>query len=83
MNYEQSMSSETKGVVDSVRNGDHTALESALARHRDYLRRVVSLRMGDLVQACVDPSDVVQDAHLEAMRRVDDYVSNPTLPLRL
>lgn len=83
MNYEQSLSSETKAVIDSVRNGDHTAFESALARHRDYLRRVVSLRMGHLIQARVDPSDVVQDAQLEAMRRVDDYVRSPTLPLRL
>jgi RNA polymerase sigma-70 factor (ECF subfamily) len=83
MNYEQSMSSETKAVINSVRNGDHTALESALVRHRDYLRRVISLRMDDLVQARVDPSDVVQDAQLEAMRRVNDYVRNPKLPLRL
>ena len=31
----------------------------------------------------VDPSDVVQEAHLEAVRRLDDFLEKPTLPFKL
>ncbi len=83
MNYRKAMSSETRKVIDSVLRGDHATLASALARHRDYLRRVVTLRMPELLQARIDPSDIVQETQLEVMRRVHQYACNPELPLRL
>jgi hypothetical protein len=35
------------------------------------------------MRARVDPSDVVQEAQLEASRRLEDYVKHPALPFRL
>lgn len=44
--------------------------ESLFAAHRGYLRRVIGLRMDDTLGVRVDPSDIVQEAQLEALRRV-------------
>ena len=83
MNSEQSTSAEIESVVESVRRGDQNALESLFAGHRAYLRHVIGLRMDDALRVRVDPSDIVQEAHLEAVRRVSDYARDPKLPVRL
>ncbi len=83
MNSEQSTSGETESVVESVRRGDREALESLFAAHRAYVRQVIALRMDDALRVRVDPSDIVQEAQLEAARRVADYARDPKLPVRL
>jgi RNA polymerase sigma-70 factor (ECF subfamily) len=83
MNTEQSTSAEVESVVESVRLGDQDALQSLLAGHRAYLRQVIDLRMDDALRLRVDPSDIVQEAQLEAVRRVSDYARDPQIPLRL
>ena len=83
MNTDPSTSAEIESLVLSVRLGDHDALESMLASHRAYLRQVIGLRMDDALRVRVDPSDIVQEAQLEAVRRVSDYVQDPKLPVRL
>ncbi|MEZ6063752.1 MAG: sigma-70 family RNA polymerase sigma factor [Planctomycetaceae bacterium] len=47
------------------------------AEHRDRLRRMVQLRMDRRLQGRVDPSDVIQDAYMDATRRFDEYRSRP------
>jgi RNA polymerase sigma-70 factor (ECF subfamily) len=44
-----------------------------LERHRDRLRRMVVLRLDMRLQGRVDPSDVIQEALLEATRRREEY----------
>jgi RNA polymerase sigma-70 factor (ECF subfamily) len=83
MNTEHSTPEETQSVVDYVRRGDSGALKSILTSHREYLRHVIGLRMDNALSPRVDPSDIVQEAYLEAMRRVDDYARDPKLPVRL
>jgi RNA polymerase sigma-70 factor (ECF subfamily) len=83
MNSEQSTPDEIESVVESVRRGDRQALESLFAAHRAYLRQVIGLRMDDALRVRVDPSDIVQEAQLEAARRVADYARDPKLPVRL
>ena len=41
------------------------------------------VRLDPKMRARVDPSDVVQEAQLEASRRLDDYLKEPALPFRL
>ena len=53
------------------------ALEAALAEHRDRLRRMVALRLDRRLQGRVDPSDVIQEAYLEAARRLPEYLREP------
>jgi RNA polymerase sigma-70 factor (ECF subfamily) len=53
---------------------DQAALERALAEHRARLRRMVALRLDRRLQGRVDPSDVIQEAYLDAARRLPEYV---------
>lgn len=74
---------DTDRLLDQVRAGDRQALDRLLAEHRPYLRGVVELRLDPKLKSRVDASDVVQEAQIEAVRRVDDYLAKPALPFRL
>ena len=60
--------------------GEQRAWEQLLDRHRDRLRRMVALRLDRRLQGRVDASDVIQEASLEAVRRLPEYLKNPTMP---
>lgn len=75
--------SDTLLLLQQVRTGDRYALDRLLESHRPYLCLLVNLRLDDRVRGRVDPSDVVQETQLEAVRRLNDYLHKPTLPFRL
>jgi RNA polymerase sigma-70 factor, ECF subfamily len=52
-------------------------------RHRDRLKLMVALRLDHRLQGRVDASDVLQDAYLEAMDRLPDYLQDRPMPLFL
>lgn len=64
-------------------DGDQDALSAALSLHRERLKRMVRLRLNRRLQGRVDESDIVQDALLDASRRLDEYVDDPTVPFFL
>jgi RNA polymerase sigma-70 factor (ECF subfamily) len=66
--------------LQSLRQGGAAALGELFARHRDRLRLAVSLRLDRRLQGRVDPSDVLQEAFLEAAGRLDGYLARPALP---
>lgn len=68
---------------EPLRADDLRGLGNAFARHRDRLRRMVQLRLDRRLQGRVDPSDVLQDAYLEAARRLPAYAARPSMPLFL
>src|SRR5882724_9855822 len=70
-------------LLQQVRAGDRGALDQLLALHRSYLLRVVELRMDQKMRARVDPSDVVQEAQLDATRRIEDYLRREPMPFHL
>lgn len=59
------------------------ALDRALEKHRDYLRRLLKFRMDDALRGRIDPSDVIQETHLEVCRRIDDFVDRSTTSFKL
>jgi len=61
--------------------GDRAALADAFMGHRDRLRRMVYLRIDRRVAGRVDPSDVLQEAYLEAARQWDEYCADPPMSL--
>src|SRR6516165_7807389 len=67
-------------VIRLACGGDPQALAELFARHRDQLRRMVRLRMDRRLQGRVDPSDVLQEAQLEIVRRAASYAADPKLP---
>jgi RNA polymerase sigma-70 factor (ECF subfamily) len=66
----------------SVR-GDQQAWGRLLERYRDRLRRLIALRLDPRLQGRVDPSDVIQEAYLDASVRLPDYARSPDLPFFL
>ena len=74
---------ETTRLLEQAVRGDQRAWEQLLARHRDRLRRMVALRLDRRLQARVNASDVIQEASLEAVRRLPEYLGNPSLPFFL
>jgi RNA polymerase sigma-70 factor (ECF subfamily) len=83
MNVPRSDADRTERLLDRVRAGDRQAFEELLVQYRPNLRRFVVLRLDLRLRARVDPSDIVQEAQLEAVRRLDAYLADPVLPLPL
>ena len=71
---------ETDALLTRAAGGDPAAGHQLLARHRDRLRRMVAVRLDPRVAARLDPSDVVQEALLEAARKLPDYLRERPLP---
>jgi RNA polymerase sigma-70 factor (ECF subfamily) len=63
--------------------GDAQVLGTVLARHRERLRRMVALRLDRRLQGRIDPSDVIQEAYLEASARLAEYLRDPSTPFFL
>jgi RNA polymerase sigma-70 factor (ECF subfamily) len=76
-------SAEVADLLRQVRAGKTQAFEALFARHRAYLHQVIALRMDPRLRARVDPSDVVQETHLEAYRRLPDYLQRLPMPFRV
>jgi RNA polymerase sigma-70 factor (ECF subfamily) len=70
-------------LLARLRAADPAAWADLLARHRDRLRRAVAFRMDRRLRGRVDPSDVIQEACLEAHERLPEYLARPTLPIHL
>jgi RNA polymerase sigma-70 factor (ECF subfamily) len=73
----------TEVLLRRIRAGDRQALDELLAGHRDFLRRFVELRIDARLRARVDPSDVVQEANLDACRRIGEFLDRNPMPFRL
>ena len=63
--------------------GDQAAWAELLGRHRNRLRRMVALRLDRRLLGRIDPSDVLQEASLEAARALPRYLERPELPFYL
>ena len=74
---------ETLNLLERVRRGDDRAIEELLARHRPALLRFVGLRLDARLSPRLDPSDVVQEAQLEVVRHIRDYLRREPMPFWL
>lgn len=74
---------QTARLLAGAREGNSEAIDALLARHRDSLRRLVDLRMDQQIKQRIDASDVVQDVLVEANRRLQDYLRNPSIAFHL
>ena len=70
-------------LLERAAAGDGEAWQQLVHTYHARLRRMVSLRLDHRLQGRVDPSDVLQDAYLEATERLADYLTNPFLPFFL
>jgi len=71
---------EVASLIARLRDGDHAALAELFDRHRDKLRRMVQLRLDHRLAGRVSASDVLQEAYIDAIKRVDHYFDKPDQP---
>jgi RNA polymerase sigma-70 factor (ECF subfamily) len=71
---------DTDQLLDLVAQGEQSAAATLLTRHKDRLRRMVKLRLDPRLSARLDPSDVVQDALVEAHKRLAAYAQERQIP---
>jgi RNA polymerase sigma-70 factor (ECF subfamily) len=75
--------SEMGRLHDRAAARDPEAWRALFDRDRRRLRQMVAVRMDCRLQGRVDPSDVLQDAHIEAMTRLPQYLRESNLPFFL
>src|SRR5437763_5981585 len=64
--------------------GDESAFAALFDGQRERLRRLVRLRLDRRLSGRVDSDDVLQDAYLEARKRLPDYARDPqAIPFHL
>jgi RNA polymerase sigma-70 factor (ECF subfamily) len=67
-------STETRNLLGQIETGDRQVFDRLFVRHRSELRKFIALRLDPRIRSRVDPSDVVQETHMEAYRRLQDYL---------
>ena len=70
---------DTDQLLRQTAAGDDSAAQALLARYQSRLRRMVAVHLDRHVCARIDPSDVVQEALVEAYQLLPRYVDNPTI----
>jgi len=73
----------TEELLASAKDGDAGAVDRLLEGHRDAVRRMIDLRMDQVLKRRVDASDIVQEVLIDANRRLRDYMANPVMPFHL
>jgi RNA polymerase sigma-70 factor (ECF subfamily) len=76
-------SSSIEHLISRAALGDRLAFDRLLNRHRDELRKFVSLHFDERLRGRADESDVVQDASLAAYRRMKDFAKRRPMPFRI
>jgi RNA polymerase sigma-70 factor (ECF subfamily) len=70
---------DTEELLTRAGNGDRLARQQLWTRHRERLRKMVAVRLDRRIAARVDPSDVVQEAIIEADQMLSDYLAERPL----
>ncbi|MGI9327270.1 MAG: sigma-70 family RNA polymerase sigma factor [Pseudomonadales bacterium] len=73
----------TEQLLLSAQSGNRSAVNQLLDRHREAVRRLIDLRMDQMLKRRVDASDIVQEVMIEANRRLQKYLQDPVLPFHL
>jgi len=70
----------TDELLARAEDGDADARQQLLAQHRERLCRMIAVRLDRRIVARVDPSDVVQEALLDASQKLSDYLRKRPIP---
>ena len=63
--------------------GDDQLFSDLLSKYRRRLHKIIELHLDQRLRGRVDPSDVIQDAYLEASQRLTAYLENREMPFFL
>lgn len=76
-------SPEIAGLLVQAAAGDPLAARELFSRYRERLKRMVHLRLNRRLLARIDDSDILQEALVDASRRLAEYQQDPKLPFYL
>ncbi|MDR3636474.1 MAG: sigma-70 family RNA polymerase sigma factor [Isosphaeraceae bacterium] len=71
---------DTQALVDSLRRGDSEPLAALVSLHRERLRRMVEFRLDVRLRGRVSTSDVLQEAYIDALKRLPHFAADPDVP---
>src|SRR5262245_45098377 len=71
---------DTEKLIQRASQGDKAASHDLLIRHQDRLLKMVAVHLDRRVARRIDPADVVQEALVDAARKLSDYVRDRPLP---
>ena len=71
---------EVRPLLDRLKAGDQQALGELFSIYRDRLGRMVRFRLDGRLKGRVATSDVLQEAYIDALKRVDHYFDKPDQP---
>jgi RNA polymerase sigma-70 factor, ECF subfamily len=74
---------ELLSCLSQAAGGDAPAWRELLKRFHGRLRRMVAVRMDQQLQGRIDPSDVLQDAYLDAFEQLPGWLSDQKIPFFL
>jgi RNA polymerase sigma-70 factor (ECF subfamily) len=60
-------------LIHRAVTGDEAAWQELLATHRPRLRRIVAVRLDQRLQGRIDPSDIIQEAFVDAARGLKEF----------
>lgn len=67
-------SNEVERCLERMRQGDSAALADLFDIFRPKLTRMIELRIGDQLAARIDANDVMQEAFVDAAKKIDGYL---------
>jgi RNA polymerase sigma-70 factor (ECF subfamily) len=70
-------------LIRRAAGGDRQAWDDLLNAHRPRLRRMVALRLHPRLRSRLDPSDVIQEAFLDATAGLAQYAARAEMPFFL
>lgn len=79
MEHSLAESGDTEVLIWQAAGGDPAALAVLLDRYSERLKQMVGLRMDRRLQGRIGASDIVQEALIEAARRLSEYQRDPPM----
>jgi RNA polymerase sigma-70 factor (ECF subfamily) len=74
---------ELEHLLRLAAKGDQRCWGELLMRYSQRLRAMIALRLDQRLQGRIDPSDILQEAFVEASSRFPGYARQPTMPFYL
>ena len=67
-------------LLDRLQTDGQQALGAEFSRHRERLQRMVEFRLDARLRGRVAASDILQEAYIDALKRLPHFQADPTVP---
>jgi RNA polymerase sigma-70 factor (ECF subfamily) len=74
------MSDDIPELLELLQRDGQQALAAEFSRHRERLRRMVDFRLDARLRGRVSASDVLQEAYIDALKRLPHFQADPDVP---